>query len=83
VLVIWGVKRVDWVEDQLFRFRKQWLEFGRSRPFEDLVLVVADPDGDEKHDEQPAAPGDTFIDLRGCLDAARLQPLARRLGASS
>jgi TIR domain len=36
-----------------------------------------------KRDEQPAAPGDTVIDLRGGLDAARLQPLARRLGAGA
>src|SRR5262249_27671683 len=83
VLVIWGATRVDWVEDQLFRFRKQWLELGRNRPFEDLVLVLANPDSDEKRDEQPAAPGDTLIDLRGGLDAARLQPLARRLGANA
>jgi hypothetical protein len=80
VLVIWGAQSVDWVEDQLFRFRKQWLEIGRSRPFEGLALVLADPDGDEKRDEQPAAPGDIVIDLRGGLDAEGLQLLARRLG---
>ena len=83
VLVIWGAQRVDWVEDQLFRFRKQWLELGRSRPFEGLALILADPDSDEKRDEQPAAPGDTVVDLRGDLDVARLQPLARRLGAGA
>jgi len=83
VLVIWGAKPVDWVEDQLFRFRKQWLELGRSRPFEGLALILADPDSDEKRDEQPAAPGDTVVDLRGDLDVARLQPLARRLGAGA
>jgi len=83
VLVTWGAQRVDWVEDQLFRFRKQWLELGRSRPFEGLALVLADPDSDEKHDEEPAAPGDTIIDLRGGIDAARLQPLARRLRAGA
>jgi hypothetical protein len=82
-LVIWGAKRVDWVEDQLFRFRKQWPELGRNRPFDGLALVLADPDTDEKRDEQPAAPGDTLIDLRGGLDAVRLHTLARRLGASA
>jgi hypothetical protein len=83
VLVIWGAQRVDWVEDQLFRFRKQWLELGRSRPFEGLALVLTDPDSDEKRDEQPAAPGDIVIDVRGGLDAERLQPLARRLGSDT
>jgi hypothetical protein len=82
VLVLWGAKHVDWIEDQLFRFRKQWRSLGRSRPFEGLALVLADPDSHEKHDEQPAAPGDT-IDLRGGLDAARLQPFIRRLGVGA
>jgi hypothetical protein len=83
VLVIWGARRVEWVEDQLFRFRKRWRELGSSRPFEGLALVLVDPDSEEKRDEQPAAPGDTVIDLRGGLDATRLQPLARRLGAGA
>jgi hypothetical protein len=78
VLVLWGAKRVDWVEDQLFRFRKQWQSLGRSRPFDALTLGVVDPNSDEKDNEKPAAAGDT-IDLRGGLDAARLQPLAGRL----
>jgi hypothetical protein len=81
VLVIWGARRVEWVEDQLFRFRKRWRELGSSRPFEGLALVLVDPDSEEKRDEQPASPDDTVIDLRGGLDATRLQPLARRLGA--
>jgi hypothetical protein len=79
VLVIWGAQPVEWVEDHIFRFRKLWLELGRSRPFQGLALVLADPDSDEKRDEQPAAPGD-IIDLRGGFDAVRLQPLIRRLG---
>jgi hypothetical protein len=82
VLVIWGPKRVDWVEDHLFRYRKLWPELGRIRPFEGLALVLADPDSDEKRDEQPAAPDNT-IDLRGGLDAARLQPFIRRLGVGT
>jgi hypothetical protein len=79
VLVIWGAQPVEWAEDHLFRFRQQWQEIGRSRPFEDLAVVLADPDSDEKRDEQPAAPGD-IIDLRGGFDAVRLQPFIRRLG---
>jgi hypothetical protein len=82
VLVIWGSKRVDWVEDHLFRYRKYWRELGRIRPFEGLALVLADPDGDEKRHEQPAAPDDT-IDLCAGLDAARLQPFIRRLGVGT
>jgi hypothetical protein len=78
VLVLWGAKRVDWIEDQLFRFRSQWRSLGRDLPFDALVLALVDPDSDEKENEKPAAPGDT-INLRGGLDAARLQPLARRL----
>jgi hypothetical protein len=79
VLVLWGAKGVDWVEDQLFRFRKQWQSLGRSRPFDDLALGVVDPNSEEKDKEKPAAAGDT-INLRGGVDATRLQALARRLG---
>jgi hypothetical protein len=79
VLVLWGAKRVDWVEDQLFRFRKHWESLGRSRAFDAVALGVVDPNSEEKDIEKPAAPGDT-IDLRGGVDVTRLQPLARRLG---
>jgi hypothetical protein len=82
VLVLWGAKRVDWIEDQLFRFRKQWQSLGRGRPFDALAVALVDQDSDEKDNEKPASPRDT-IDLRGGLDAARLQPLARRLGAGA
>ncbi len=79
-VVLWGAPRVDWVEGQLHRLRKQWRALGRARAFDALALVLLGPDSDEKRDEEPAELGDTVVDLRGGLDAALLQPLARRLG---